>query len=194
MKTKCQLSRNTDAYIERYHFILKEMIEQMSCVTPTQSVSGNFIAQMLPHHHAAIKMSENLLQYTINIPLQNIAENIISSQKKSIAHLTAAAANCRAFCNTLGELTVYQKDNNRILKDMFEDMACADTTNAIDANFMREMIPHHKGAILMSENALRYPLCPELIPILDAIIASQKRGVRQMQLLLKQAACQQGSF
>ena len=38
------------------------------------------------------------------------------------------------------------------------------------------MIPHHQGAIRMSENALRYLLCPGLIPLLDAIIVSQKKG------------------
>ena len=41
----------------------------------------------------------------------------------------------------------------------------------------------------MSENALRYPLCPGLIPVLDAIIVSQKKGVRQMQRLLWQIEC-----
>lgn len=47
------------------------------------------------------------------------------------------------------------------------------------------MIPHHMGAIRMSENALRFPICPELIPILTAIISSQKRGVQEMEKLLQ---------
>ena len=41
----------------------------------------------------------------------------------------------------------------------------------------------------MSENALRFSLCPELVPLLDAIIVSQKEGIRKMQCLMKKAGC-----
>ena len=50
---------------------------------------------------------------------------------------------------------------------------------------MREMIPHHKGAIRMSENALRFDICPELKPILCEIITSQQKGVSEMTQLLR---------
>ena len=64
-----------------------------------------------------------------------------------------------------------------------ENIACAG--NRINADFMREMIPHHEGAVRMSENALCFPLCPELVPILSRIIVSQKKGVREMKRLLR---------
>ena len=56
------------------------------------------------------------------------------------------------------------------------------------------MIPHHRGAVRMSENALRFPLCPELVPLLDAIIVSQKEGIRKMQCLMKRAGSSAISF
>lgn len=46
------------------------------------------------------------------------------------------------------------------------------------------MIPHHQGAIYMSENALRYCICPQLQPILENIIVSQRQEVREMNRLL----------
>ena len=73
---------------------------------------------------------------------------------------------------------------------MFYEMRSARTDNNLNANFIREMIPHHRGAVRMSENALKHCLCPELVPILEAIIASQKKGIRQMQQLLRQMRCQ----
>lgn len=36
----------------------------------------------------------------------------------------------------------------------------------------------------MSENLLRYDICPELKPIVDAIITSQRRGIQEMEQLL----------
>ena len=73
-------------------------------------------------------------------------------------------------------------------RNMFAEMKRAPRTERIPCDFIREMIPHHEGAIRMSENALRFSLCPELIPILDAIIISQKEGVRQMRKLLEEAS------
>lgn len=72
---------------------------------------------------------------------------------------------------------------------MFNGMENAVSTNNINANFMREMIPHHRGAIEMSKNALQYDICAGLRPILNAIITSQQKGIVQMQQLLKYMNC-----
>lgn len=189
MTNMCQFSYNTIKYLEQYQYILKNMIDQMSSVVLTDSISGSFITQMIPHHRAAIAMSENLLRYTTNIPLQNIAMNIIISQKKSIENMSEIYLRCQTCINYPAELDCYKKQNESIIGKMFCEMSTAYSDNSIDANFMREMIPHHEGAVQMSENALQYMLCPELIPLLDAIITSQKEGIRQMRLLLQQLMC-----
>ena len=51
------------------------------------------------------------------------------------------------------------------------------------------MIPHHRGAVLMSENALRYCVNQELVSILEDIITSQKKGIREMEQLLENGCC-----
>ena len=189
MPHECQFSSNTQTYLERYQEILDEMIEQMSSIVPADSISGSFIEQMIPHHRAAIEMSKNLLQYTTNIPLQNIALNIVSSQEESIQQMLMVEPDCLALPNTPAELNRYWRENCRILQIMFREMSAACANNNIDANFMREMIPHHQGAVRMSENALRNPICPRLVPILSAIISSQKKGIREMQCLLRKIEC-----
>lgn len=189
MNNMCQLSNNTRAYIEQYECTLMEMINNMSCAVLTDSISGSFITQMIPHHCAAIAMSENLLRYTTNIPLQNIALNIIKCQKKSIENMRCVYPKCQCCKNCPQELFRYKKKNNCILNNMFCEMKSACTDNNIDANFIREMIPHHKGAVCMSKNALCFTLCPELIPILESIIISQEEGICQMNQLLEQIEC-----
>ncbi|WP_395017715.1 DUF305 domain-containing protein [Robinsoniella peoriensis] len=185
MTNTCQLSNNTKAYVEQYHCILENMIQKMSGVKLTESISGSFITQMIPHHCAAIAMSENLLRYTTNIPLQNIAMNIIISQQKSIENMKAVYPECQYCMNEPEELSCYKQNNDYIIQNMFYEMKAASTDNNIDANFMREMIPHHKGAVYMSENALQFPICSSLVPLLDAIVTSQKEGIRKMQNLLR---------
>lgn len=178
-----QFSINTQKYLDTYCDILSEMESQMTSVEFSNSISSNFINQMIPHHRAAIKMAESLLEYTTNIPLQNIALRIVSEQEKGIEAMLAAEPMCRKVINSQPVLRMYCEKNNEIIKNMFTQMRSACADNSIDISFVRQMIPHHLGAIGMAENALRFGICRELVPILRSIILEQKKGVCQMSKL-----------
>ena len=178
MNHESTLSNNTKDYLEVYYSILDNMIEGMTNVTLTDSISHNFIIQMIPHHRAAIQMSENLLKYTTNIPLQNIASGIITAQTQSIAAMQKVQPYCSRITNLERDLSLYQRRADQIMRTMFDRM--------LNARVSNEMLPHHMGAVEMSKNALQYNLCVDLIPILDAIISSQERVIKQMQQVLRQ--------
>lgn len=180
-----ELSNVTEKYLSGFYDILDEMIDEMTSVQLTDSISHNFIVQMIPHHRAAIEMSRSILQYTTCIPLQNIAANIIAEQTKSIEDMRDAENCCAGLQNTEEDLQLYMQCYHQITHVMFTNMNNALITNDVNADFLHEMIPHHKGAIRMSQNAMRFPICPELRPILQAIITSQKAGVRKMEHLLR---------
>ncbi len=186
MNRSKELSIVTKKYLDAFSCILGEMIRGMNSAKLGDSISYNFIVQMIPHHRAAIEMSRSLLQYTTCVPLQNIALGIVEEQTKSIADMEKIICICGQHKNCPQDLCRFQSRIDQIKDTMFQDMkdACAD--NRINADFMREMIPHHRGAVEMSENTLKYPICPELIPILNAIIASQERGIAQMERLLRE--------
>lgn len=189
MNNNCKLSNVTKAYLTRFHCIFDRMTENMTSVEFGNSISHNFIVQMIPHHRAAIEMSENILKYTTNIALQNIAENIISEQTESIRNMEKIEETCSALDNTNTDNCLYERRVTPILNAMFNGMenACAD--NNVTCNFMREMIPHHIGAVRMCENALKYDVCTELVPIMRSIIQSQERGILQMRRLLNCLGC-----
>ena len=189
MNTQYQLSDVAKNYLAAYYCILDEMIRGMSQAQLTDSISENFIVQMIPHHMAAIEMSHNILKYTTNVPLQNIAANIITSQTESIQNMRQVQSSCAELKNCEQDVCLYQRRVSQVLQTMFQDMSNAPATNRINCNFMWEMIPHHRGAVEMSKNALQYDICPQLKPILDAIITSQQKGIREMQNLLKCLGC-----
>ena len=56
------LTNSARNYLKEFYDILDEMIEEMTEVKLTDSISHNFIMQMIPHHMAAIEMSVNILQ------------------------------------------------------------------------------------------------------------------------------------
>lgn len=185
MNRTCRLSNVTQRYLSTFQCILDEMIHGMTQAGLTDSISHNFIVQMIPHHQAAIEMSQNILQYTTNIPLQEIATCIIDEQTESIAQMERALDCCARMINEEEEVCRYQNQIERIMNDMFCAMENAPQCNNVNISFIREMIPHHLGAVRMSELLLKQDICPELCPIAEAILVSQKRGIRQMQRLLR---------
>ena len=94
-------------------------------------------------------------------------------------------SHCARLSNSEQDLCLYDRRFRQITQTMFSQMCNACSDNNINADFMREMIPHHQGAIKMSKNVLQYPICPELDSILQAIITSQEKGVLEMRRLLR---------
>lgn len=185
----CGLSQAAEAYLAEFDCILEKMIRGMTCAPLTDSISHNFIVQMIPHHMAAIRMSQNILQYTDDKTLQTIAADIIREQTKSIADMRAIEQVCNCCKNTSESIRSYQCRMRQIMQDMFTEMKNACATNQISCDFMWEMIPHHEGAVKMSKTTLNADICPELCPILEAIICSQEKGIMQMRKLLRTIGC-----
>lgn len=180
-----QLNSDTKKYMIRFYDILKDMIEGMTSARLTGSISHNFIVQMLPHHLAAIEMSKNVLEYTEIPELRKIALSIIDSQTKSIKDMLKVLPVCSTMYNLTNDVNLYQRRVNHIMSVMFSEMNNAYTDNNISADFIREMIPHHRGAVRMSENALSFSICHELVPILNSIITLQEQGIEEMEELLE---------
>lgn len=179
----------TEDYLSRYQEILDNMICGMTHASLTDSISHNFIVQMIPHHLGAIGMSYNILRFSRWEPVREIAEGIISAQMASIGDMMAVLPCCSGWKNHPAQNRCYNRKQQEISRTMFAEMrqACADEN--LNADFMREMIPHHQGAVKMSQNAMRFPICRELLGILDEIIRSQCEGIRRMEELLENSDC-----
>lgn len=189
MNRQCGLNGDTKEYLNTYYHILDDMIQGMTNVKLSDSISHNFIVQMIPHHMAAIEMSKNILEYTENDTLCKIALDIIREQRISIENMLCIEDKCSELCNSRRNLYCYQNRMEQIMQVMFMEMKCARATNRISCNFMWEMIPHHEGAVKMSMTTLQFQICPELVPILESIIKSQKKGIQQMRQLLRCIGC-----
>ena len=185
----CHPCAQTRRYLHTFDDILATMMKQMTQAPLGESISQNFIAQMIPHHRAAIAMSCNLLEYPTNPALRMIAGRIIVEQTRSIANMQRIESCCARLINLPEDVCAYQRQTDAILQTMFMDMSQACADDRISCEFMREMIPHHEGAIEMAQTALQYEICSPLKPILCAIVASQEQGVRQMRRLLRRREC-----
>ena len=67
---------------------------------------------------------------------------------------------------------------------MHKEMMIKSSGN-IDIDFLKGMIPHHQGAIDMSEELIKKTKDPELKALAEKIIKDQKAEIKQMQEMLK---------
>lgn len=179
-----KMSDNTKIYIQNFYAIFDEMRRKMEAVVPCDSISVNFIEQMIPHHEAAIQMSENILKFTTNTEIEEIAKTIISMQTSDIEAMREMKAGCD-IKNDTRDLFLYEKGYQIAYNRMIQGMSASQTKNNVDIDFLTEMIPHHEGAIAMAENLLKFDICEPLRTLAEGIVTTQKEQAKQMRELLR---------
>ena len=184
------LSDASKHYLCCYYQILDEMIQGITTAKLTQSISHNFIVQMIPHRRAAIQMSQNILRFHPSQPVQRFAQRVIDQQTREIAQMEAALPAGSQLANPTADLRLCQRRMDLIYREMYAKMGSAPENNARAAVFLQQMIPHHQGAVRMAENALKYDVCTELVPLLRAIAVRQRQDIAQMRSLLRASRCQ----
>ena len=189
MQSKYELSAVSQEYLSRYYELLDTMIHSMTNAKLCESVSHNFIAQMIPHHQAAVDMSENLLKYTTCVPLQNLARKIIRTQTHGIDEMKKVLDCCSDQKNNQRENSLYNRCFEQICNKMFFEMSSVCYDNRINCNYIRQMVPHHCGGIAMAKNALRFCLCKPLKPMLCEMIESQQANLKVFDAISKQIKC-----
>ncbi len=190
MKNTCLLSEDSKTYLCCFYQILDEMIRSMTTAGLTQSISHNFIVQMIPHRRAAIQMSQNILRFHPSQPVQRFAQRVIDQQTREIAQMEAALPAGSQLANPTADLRLCQRRMDLIYREMYAKMGSAPENNARAAVFLQQMIPHHQGAVRMAENALKYDVCTELVPLLRTIAVRQRQDIAQMRSLLRASRCQ----
>ena len=180
-----KLSDNTKEYIDNFYKILDEMTENMRAVSPNASISDTFIRQMIPHHEAAIKMSENILNFTTDTAIEELAKNIITDQTKEISKMQYMLEDCSAITNSEVDINLYMREYNVIFDNMIKKMNNSSSTNNLNANFLTEMIPHHESTKKKKKNVLKYEICQDLKKLAENIVVSQSAQLTLMQNLLR---------
>ncbi len=69
------------------------------------------------------------------------------------------------------------------MKDMMHQMSASlegKTGDAFDSAFLKEMIVHHEGAVVMAEQVLATSKRPELIKLANDIITAQTAEIKMM--------------
>jgi len=165
-----KLSDNSKDYLNTYYEIIDQMKNDMQNVEICNSISKVYIEQIIPHKKAAIALSENILRYTTNVDIENLAKNIISEHSNEIEKLENILETCMRVCNSERDVNLYMRRFNEILNNMLNRLNNISTTNNLNALYLNALIAHHEGGISLAQNALSYTLCPELKTLANEMI------------------------
>jgi len=142
---------------------------------PGNAIDRAFVAEMIPHHESAIEMAELANRRGRSAFVEELAGDIVRTQREEIAALRAIDGRLAAAGVQRGDLGM---DESAMGMDM--DMGALASANPFDRAFVDEMVPHHRGAVMMARMQLDRGQNPELRRIAQAIVDAQEREIRAM--------------
>lgn len=161
-----------------------------------------FIDSMTPHHESALMMAQMAVTKAQLPEVKRLARGLIRDQKKEIAQMRAwrkawygSAAmpmNHSSTNHSMGGMNM-SGDKMTMPGEMMGlpmkgEMDMGKLRRArgrdFDRMFLQMMIPHHAGAIMMADEALKVTARPQIRKMSHGIISSQAREIGQMQGIL----------
>lgn len=103
--------------------------------------------------------------------------------KKTLFALTLLSTFTLAACSDMGDMHHSTQASQKMMNDTMGAMHSMNTvklTGVTDVDFVTAMIPHHEGAIVMSESILPKLTDPQVRQLAENIIVAQKKEVAFM--------------
>jgi len=161
---------------------MKHDMEMMSAKSSPNAASKPFdlryIDTMSAHHKGAIDMAEMVGDRSSRAELKAMAKTIIEDQQQEIAEFQSWKHMWYAGNGDAVDMKMHGMMGS--MKGMSMETLASSTGPEFDAMFLNMMIKHHKGAIEMSQIALKKAKHPEVKEKAKQIIAAQRKENQQM--------------
>ncbi|MDB5203798.1 MAG: hypothetical protein JWQ27_3207 [Ferruginibacter sp.] len=132
----------------------------------------DFAAMMIAHHQAAIDMSLVEIEKGTDPAIVEMAKAIKLAQVTEISRMEAYLRS-RTDIDGLNLSKEQEPEAMSGMMSMMDAMKGVKKGTTIDHDFVRMMIPHHQGAVQMSNDLLKNGKSAEMKTLANAIIAAQ---------------------
>lgn len=172
------------SYLMQQDDIMAHMMNQMA-ITSSGNDDLDFLYGMIPHHEAAIRMSETYLTYGgSNRKLKKIAKEIVKEQTEEVAEMQTLAAK-------LEQTAATDASNTQTYLDAYEQLMSSEhymhhgtnTTENVEQAFAEGMIMHHKMAVDMAQAILTTTANEDIEDFAEDIIELEQDEITQMKKL-----------
>lgn len=138
-------------------------------------VDRAFVADMVPHHKSAVEMAKIAQQRGESPFVKKLAGDIVESQTAEITTLRREDASLGAAGVKKTSLGVPSH-----MMGMDSNPVELQAAKPFDAAFIKMMLPHHEGAVVMAKAELKKGGDPELQELAKEIAGEQEREIRAM--------------
>ncbi|MFC4793959.1 DUF305 domain-containing protein [Hymenobacter endophyticus] len=158
--------------------IMMDMMTQMDAQAKTQDPDHDFAAQMVLHHDAAIKMSEEELRAGSNQEMKTIAQDVITKQRAEITQFNTFLSGHQPMQPLVPQFNQIQKTN---MDRMMAASNARAMTMRTDLDYAQMMVDHHQAAIDNSEALLQHGRNATMRQLAQAIITDQRQEIATLQ-------------
>lgn len=137
-----------------------------------------FIDTMIAHHQGAVDMALLVNTRSSRPEMKEFAQKIADEQRKEITQMQAMRANW--FSESKPAINMDFPGMSAGMHGMDMTKLNALKANEFDAEFIRQMIPHHEGAVEMAKALKSDEKYAELKTLADKMIADQTAEIAQM--------------
>lgn len=145
-----------------------------------------FLVGMIPHHEQALEMAELVLaKEGVDDRVVELAQRIQAAQQPEIDLMTSWLADW-GLDSDLGGMDGMDHGSDGMMSE--QDMATLEAASGPEASelFLRQMIQHHTGAIVMAQQELANGQAAEVLDLAQQIIDAQTAEIDEMEQLLSQ--------
>ncbi len=137
-----------------------------------------FLDTMIEHHKGAVVMSDPAPARALHPEIKSHATDIISSQQGEIAQMKVWRD--KWFAGAAPAVNMEMPGMADSMKGMDMKLLTIRSGNDFDLAFIKQMIPHHEGAVTMANEALKRSSRAEIKTFAAAIIKAQESEIKQM--------------
>ena len=137
-----------------------------------------FIDTMIAHHQGAVDMAQLVNTRTNRDEMKKLAQNIIDEQRREIADMQALRKKWFGEAKPALNMDFPGMKTGMAGMDMVKLSGLK--SNEFDVEFIKQMIPHHEGAIEMAKAVKTDDNYAELGVLGDSIIQAQSAEIEQM--------------
>jgi uncharacterized protein (DUF305 family) len=174
-----QMNHNTMNHSEMNHDQMNHSEMKSSPNAANAPYDLQFLDTMIAHHQGAVDMAKPAQMKAEHAELKTLTKNIITSQEKEISEMKSWRE--KWFAGQPAAVNMEMSGMADSMKDM--DMKKLDSLsgNAFDLEFIKQMTPHHEGAVLMAKEALEKSQKEEIKRLANSIIKDQEAEIKKMQ-------------
>jgi len=137
-----------------------------------------FLDTMIVHHGGAIDAAQLVATRAQHEELRQLAKAIIADQQREVAKMKQWRSQW------FGDSPQAVNMDLPGMRDGMEDMDLSKLDalkeNDFDLEFIRQMVPHHEGAVTMVNDILTRDVHPELKSLAENIVKSQSNEIETM--------------